>query len=473
MPSPGKRDITPNGLVMPNGRGDEQDDISNWPVMDQMLSGTHPTVRLPRLNAHNQIVDAAGNRVGRSADFDVRPGVVVLPGGQVAAPGGWNVSGSSATLTVSPETYDGRPVTRIDFPAGDQYLTLRAKLRVDLNGAYGKIELPVFLPHGFGSSAEVRVRVSSDSPAADPPTVDPTNEQSFIFSNPAHNRGGWNIFSIDPAASGATIPANVTVSAAAGTGGGTAWKQVRLYIYMPASATERYMLISDLMVGSYAKPWLMLSFDGAGSDAAHVTLLEPVLRKYGLKAIFAPQGQIIASYATTLQRLKNAGHEIANEGLNHLNYQSNPATLYTDYDTTQATLAQYGLASSSSPFMAPQLSLSTTDRIGLLNRGTPYIRAGGRETIPVSALGDVQLIAGGFQIDQKSGAQMIEFLDRMQLHGESALMYGHGPVSGTAGSLQFNMTEFETFAAEAAKRIAEGRLLQGTPSQFAAAYRNR
>lgn len=64
MPSPGKRELTSNGLVMPNGRGDEQDDVNNWPAMDQMLSGTHPSIRLPRLNKRNQLTAADGSPLG-------------------------------------------------------------------------------------------------------------------------------------------------------------------------------------------------------------------------------------------------------------------------------------------------------------------------------------------------------------------------------------------------------------------------
>lgn len=46
MPSPGKREVTKRGLVLPNSLGDEQDDIANWLAMDQMLAGTHPTVKI-------------------------------------------------------------------------------------------------------------------------------------------------------------------------------------------------------------------------------------------------------------------------------------------------------------------------------------------------------------------------------------------------------------------------------------------
>lgn len=34
------------GLVMPDGLGDEQDDVANWTAVDQMIAGTHPDVQL-------------------------------------------------------------------------------------------------------------------------------------------------------------------------------------------------------------------------------------------------------------------------------------------------------------------------------------------------------------------------------------------------------------------------------------------
>lgn len=46
--------LTNNGLILPGFRGDESDDVNNWPVIDQMLSGTHPTVRIARLDAGGQ-----------------------------------------------------------------------------------------------------------------------------------------------------------------------------------------------------------------------------------------------------------------------------------------------------------------------------------------------------------------------------------------------------------------------------------
>lgn len=42
MPSPGKREVTSNGFVMPNALGDEFDDKNNWLLLDQMISGNAP-----------------------------------------------------------------------------------------------------------------------------------------------------------------------------------------------------------------------------------------------------------------------------------------------------------------------------------------------------------------------------------------------------------------------------------------------
>jgi Polysaccharide deacetylase len=422
----------------------------------------------------NTITDPASLDAVRGAvqSFGTRAGIVVAPATSSTAAAGWGVSGSGVTLTDVPGAYGTRNATRIDFPAGDQYLTLRRKIAVDANGCFGKVELPVYIPRLFGNGA-VEYFVSSDTPAADPPTVTATNRTRVAFPNALFKRNSWQILSCDPTVSGTDVPNQVTV-AVSGSGCGTAFKQIEVYIFCPAAATERYMMISDIAVGGYAKPFLMLSFDGAGTTASHVTLLEPILRRHGLKAIFAPQGQIIGTYAKTLQRLKAAGHEIANEGMNHTNYGSSPATLYSDYATASANLAANGLAETPTPsFMAPQLSILTNDIAGLHGAGVKLIRSGNRDLFPVSALGAEELTIGSYAGDQKTSAEMIDYLDRMEAHGESGLLLCHEPVAGVAGALQVNMTEFAAFAAEVATRMAQGRLLQGTASEFVSLYQRR
>lgn len=130
MPSPGQREITSNGLVMPNGLGDEQDDKLNWPTMDKMLSGTHPIVKLPRINASGQIIDPLTN-------------LPVVEGEAYMAPLPTNGNdttllqnfidnmAAAALLVLAP--------LRIIFPRNRTYkvdgLFLRSNLDIDFNGS--------------------------------------------------------------------------------------------------------------------------------------------------------------------------------------------------------------------------------------------------------------------------------------------------------------------------------------------------
>lgn len=81
------------GLVMPDGLGDEQDDVANWNAIDQMIEGTHPTVRL---NAGAVFVpptqDYLGIMIAHSAAVVVGGGTVALSGYYDLTQGGTNTT---------------------------------------------------------------------------------------------------------------------------------------------------------------------------------------------------------------------------------------------------------------------------------------------------------------------------------------------------------------------------------------------
>lgn len=89
MPSPGQRLISANGLTMPAAYGDEFDDKANWPAMDQMLSGTHDVVKLPRI-VNGRMRGPGGAALGIRANYvlaaiqqaraGVKPFIVALHG---------------------------------------------------------------------------------------------------------------------------------------------------------------------------------------------------------------------------------------------------------------------------------------------------------------------------------------------------------------------------------------------------------
>jgi len=82
MPPIGQREVTANGLTMPNGLGDEQDDIKNWRALDQMISGTHPTVQLrSNLNPGSVVTSPYGSRKSGRSAFQAR----VAPSSRAAA----------------------------------------------------------------------------------------------------------------------------------------------------------------------------------------------------------------------------------------------------------------------------------------------------------------------------------------------------------------------------------------------------
>lgn len=111
MPSPGQREITSNGLVMPNGLGDEQDD-KNWKVLDQMISGTHDTVNL---RSNKNPIDGFVDRVKRirraSRTGRIRPAMATPPTVSVGAANA-NSTILTGNTTLAPKLLANSPLLR-------------------------------------------------------------------------------------------------------------------------------------------------------------------------------------------------------------------------------------------------------------------------------------------------------------------------------------------------------------------------
>ena len=127
----GQREITENGLVMPNGLGDEFDDKTNWPALDQMLSGTHPTVKLPRI--------VSGQLVNPNTGLPLSVGGYAGP----------SATGNDDSLLLqeffddmSSDALASKRQIKVIFGLGQTYLTqgnfLRSNLEIDLNGSHIK-----------------------------------------------------------------------------------------------------------------------------------------------------------------------------------------------------------------------------------------------------------------------------------------------------------------------------------------------
>lgn len=113
--------MTKNGLVLPRYRGDESDDINNWPAVDKMLSGTHDKVKIARIEASSVVdpstgLSIAGGLTNWQAKQKIMPwsGAVIPTGTSLITE--WVSGGTSGTIAIDNSVkFGGRPTTRVDF----------------------------------------------------------------------------------------------------------------------------------------------------------------------------------------------------------------------------------------------------------------------------------------------------------------------------------------------------------------------
>ena len=440
------------------------------------------------------------NTVSRIADTNmkVRPGSVVLPVTTSVTSGGWNVS-SDAVLSAGAITAGGNQFMRVTnpAPASQSYAMLRRKIpasTIDL--ANGKIEIPVYVPPGMGSGAAISVILSSDSPAADPPTVGATNKMTWVFNQSQFHKGQVQILSIDPSATADTsqnIPESVVWTTSGVAPDPFASLQIAIYCPIPANSADPYFEFGPIAFGGYTTPNVFFWFDGAGTDSAHIKYVLPYLAKYGLKACFSVQGQIpiqSAQYANNIKRLSAAGHDIANEGLNHTAYgasSANAALLMSDVATAISNFASIGVTRGPSTiFAAPQNTLypGTSPKLpsaaplyagisDLAAAGFKVVRYGNKVGFAASPLcPECPAAFGGVTCDLATYATMKKYLDAAELHGESVNFLFHAVTApgGTASGLQCKYEEFTALVDDVAARIAAGRAVNQSPTEFIASY---
>ncbi|MCB5187371.1 polysaccharide deacetylase family protein [Methylobacillus caricis] len=429
------------------------------------------------------LVGPDGEEISLS-EFIVTPASLVLPAAIFSGNDGWGPV-SEATLTLEPNMkYNGRDVVRLSAatPVGSPaYPVLRRRIPLKDRGvAKNRIDIPVFFPSGFGSSATLEVFVSSGEPAAVPPTSTPSNRRTYKFEPDQMKFGRWAILSVDLNATADNSPNIGTSWTSSGTGADVAAvAEIDLFFNFPAGGQDgsRYVLFSDITFGAAATPTIMFGFDGGGSDGGHITTVLPLLRKYGFKASFSVNSQQLLSTVNNgagiaiAQALFNAGHDITNEGVGHKNYSlaENAPLTGQDADTAIERMAAIGVDKHARYiWTAPVNAMSGVGIQQLIDRGFKFIRYGSKRAVVISSVGKEPLIGvAAVKGDQATSAGLIKWLNSAELQQMAVLYLFHSvTTSENPGATEINLTEFENFLIEVANRRNQGRLLQMSMSQY-------
>lgn len=416
-----------------------------------------------------------GTGVGQ---FRRRPGMVALAATASTSAGGWFVD-SGATLSLVPSTVSASGfAVRVTCPNTTGVLvTLRRKIVIaNPNTMSGKIEFGSYVPPNVGAGFTINIVASSDTPAADPPTVTASNRASFLWQPSQVRTGFEQVFGVNLTAPNGQTPDLSTPQNVSMTGTPDLYNihQIQIGINFPGGAgADMYCDIGDISFGANSTPMVMLGWDGGGEYPSHHQYIVPLLEEFNMRATFSPQGQIIDACSLELLRMYAAGHDISNEGLNHTDYSVNPSTLLADFAATRAKLNGYGMTRASNIATMPRnaiLSGYTSGGAGakdLLSAGYIGIRASNKWTIPTPATGHGTGLYGAYGYDQQNATQIDQFIQSLILLGESGLLLGHDLVaSGTPGSLQITLSTLTSVLESLANYRAQGLINICTMSEF-------
>lgn len=419
-------------------------------------------------------------------------GNTVFPTTTSVSSGGWNVSGDTL-ISQGQYSFGGKRMTR--FTANNtnpNYCLLRRAVSVNMTAlACGRIDIPVLIPGNYAAGGEFSIIVSKDNPAQNPPTATPANYSTFTFINSHFKRGQITVLSVDLSSTAANSP---TGSGWVNTGTVTPadmFQTLYFSIYCPipngiASTTnDNWFEIGDIQFNGFSTPTVVLFFDGAGQDPGHVHYVLPLLDKFGIKASFSVQGQVpTVNFAGDVERIKlihSQGHDICNEGLNHTNYATNPATLLADMNTAKANFASIGVTRGVDTVWAAAQNILLPGTLAITNANPPtsagvsdlaaagyrFIRSGGRRVHNPVTSGNELINIGPFpSTDGATAATLISYLDVLEMQGGTGCILFHSIVPTVSGINQTALSEFTAFINELGLRIGQNRIRARSATQY-------
>lgn len=393
-----------------------------------------------------------------------------------ATAGGWsNAGGLTSSLEVVNVRRPGVPVAKFLLPAGgavDQVGTKRIKIPPTA-WVNGVIDLQIYIPWASAGSFYMGLTVSSDTPAADPPTANPTNRRFMNISPDFITKGKWTSLRINR---DGKIFTN-------GIPNGTAWVDVGTvdlneieYLGVLLGCTiavpdaERYVLLDTVAINGYRKPFVIIGADGFGTSS-HSSYLRSALSSRGFNGYIAGDGDLAAGASSFLTSWYEDGNDVISEGMNHTGYSANPSLLSGDYDTARGILDGLGFTRASKWFMYPVGGISAATIAILDGKGVTAARASFHPQVVISELGNTDFThIGSYGSDQKSSAQMIAYVDDVIRCGTGMMIFGHDFVTSASISTETTIASFDTFLDYVKTKRDAGLIDVITPQQFLDRY---
>lgn len=350
-------------------------------------------------------------------------------------------SGTASTITIDAASPFGRPAIRVAIPSGNTWTEV----------GFHELNVPAFNGHvayrvwveDYTAISEMRAYVGNSSYALN------SSHQEFIAASNAFLMNGERVLYVGP-----------TRINAGGTfvWGSTALQNTKLRITPVATRTSS-VWIDAIEIPQPAPAMFALTFDDA--SRSWMTLLLPLLRRYGIRATFnVNTGDLGGSPAlfvgaADVQQLAREGHQITSHNVSNLKYTAAPysgdqtATQYmTDYTTARRALEALGLPASG--FMFHSYVQGGTDGALMTEMESDGVRCARLAALPRlihygAGLGREIMALPTFELGTNYAASVVtQGVDSLAEYGGLMIVMGHEVISsGTPVGVQVLASDLE------------------------------
>jgi hypothetical protein len=350
-------------------------------------------------------------------------------------------SGTASTITIDAASPFGRPAIRVAIPSGNTWTEV----------GFHELNVPAFNGHvayrvwleDYTAISDLRVFVGNAAYALN------SFQQEFIAASNAFLMNGERVLYAGPTrvnAGGSFVF------------GSTPLQNTKLRI-TPVSARTSSVWIDAIEIPEPAPAMFALTFDDA--SRSWMTLLLPLLRRYGIKATFnvntGDLGGNPALFvgAADLQLLAREGHQITAHNVGNLKYTAPPyagdqtATQYmTDYTTARRALEVLGL--SASDFLFHSYVQGGTDGALMTEMESDGVRCARLASLPRlihygSGLGREIMALPTFELGTSYAPSVVtQGVDSLAEYGGLMIVMGHEVISsGTPVGVQVLASDLE------------------------------
>lgn len=281
------------------------------------------------------------------------------------------------------------------------------------------------------TTGSLNIRFSSDNFA--------TKRREYTWTFPNYLVDGtWQRLTVRPDDDGTTSEGGQAWTVVGGMTADEPVNAVQISLSTAAGVVmEAYV---DRVFGFTAVPTkgaVLLGFSSFGETSV-VNLAMPILAQYGITSYWAGDGDQaeLPNAGALLQTWYENGHDVIQQGRNHVNYVTQPDLLAADYAQTRDYFQTRGWVRAIDHFIMPFSTSDANTEAILKGLGVRMAKGGSKASIKPNEWNlNYKLIGhGGQNIGGMLRADMLKLIDQAARNGTVVNIFAHGLVTGGDGT---------------------------------------